>query len=145
MLSTAIAVLGISCSGGTAPENHGLEQRRALSPGVIFEMLRDNPDLIVLDVRPFSDYVSSTGHLERALSVPADRMEELWPALRLGAEETILVYGDEHGSHQAEAMRFLLASGQRYVVQIEGGVQAWREGGFEVVVEDAPLSPVRID
>lgn len=144
-LSIAIFVFCLSCSGGSAPENPGLKGRRALSPGVVFEMLRDTPELIVLDVRPFSRYVSSTGHLGRALSLPADRLEELWPALRLGREKTVLIYGDEDGSEQEDAMRFLLGAGQRYVVQIEGGVQAWGEGGFEVVVEDAPLSPVRID
>ncbi len=151
-LIVAICIFCISCSGGSAPEGAAspdtsseIGRRRALSPGVIFEMLRDNPDLVVLDVRPFADYVSETGHLKRAISLPAARLPRLWQALRLSRDETVLIYGDEESAHQEKAMRFLLDSGQRYVVQIEGGVEAWREGGFEVVIEDAPLSPVRIN
>jgi rhodanese-related sulfurtransferase len=106
-------------------------------------MLRDNPDLVVLDVRSFDEYVASDGHLERAVSAPVGDLAELWPALGLSNENTILVY-DGDGSHrQLEAARLLVERGLRFVVQVEGGLEAWLDKGFAVLIEDAPLSPIR--
>ncbi|MDH3403349.1 MAG: rhodanese-like domain-containing protein [Acidobacteriota bacterium] len=144
-LTLAVAVACLACSGGRGEGGRAPGGHRAVAPGVVFELLRDNPDVLVLDVRPFSAYESATGHLERAVSLPAADLPRLWPALGLSREKTVVLYGDDGGPHQDAATQFLASAGQRYVVRIAGGLEAWRAGGFAVVVEDAPLSPVRLD
>ena len=139
----AVAVLTLACGTSRAPDDELGPRGRVVRPPVAHEMMRDNPELVVLDVRPFDEYQSPTGHLERAISAPLDQLPEYWALLDLRNEDTILLYGGPEGSYQSEAAQWLIERGQRFVIQIDGGIGEWTEQGFAVVVEDAPLSPVR--
>lgn len=138
-----VALVVLSTAGcGWGPTAEVRSQYRTVRPGVAFEMLRDNPGLVVLDVRSFSDYCAPGGHLVRAVSVPAVDLDALLPSLDLSSEDTVLIYGD--GSPlQTEVPAALTERGWRFVVQIDGGLDAWVAGGFAVQVEDAPISPLR--
>ncbi|MCZ6726944.1 MAG: rhodanese-like domain-containing protein [Acidobacteria bacterium] len=137
-----LSVLWLACSGA------GGEARpryRMVNPGVGFEMLRDNPELVVLDVRLFDEYLAPAGHLERAVSAPLLELGYLWPLLDLSDQDTVLIYDGNGSVGQIQAAQFLIDRGLRFVVQIDGGFEAWLAKGFGVVVEDAPLSPIRPD
>lgn len=145
LLAVAIlpALTLTACSSSRKAASGAASRDRVVRPPVAFEMMRDNPALVVLDVRPFDDYQAPAGHLERALSVPLEDLPDLWGELDLHTEDTVLVYGGADGLGQAEASRMLIERGLRFVVEIEGGLEAWIEYGFAVVVDDAPQSPVR--
>jgi rhodanese-related sulfurtransferase len=138
-LLLGLAVL--ACS--SAPPGASGPRFRAVRPPVAFEMMRDSPQLVVLDVRPFDEYAAPGGHLDRATSVPLAELDFLWPLLDLSAEDTVLIYSGDGGELQIAAAHALIARGLRYVVQIQGGLQAWVEQGFAVVAEDAPISRPR--
>lgn len=142
-LSLLLAALAIACSG-SRPEPQAGRRFRQIRACIAWEMLSDNPDLIVLDVRPFTEYAAAQGHLGRAVSVPFASLDQAGAALEIDDDDTVLVYDGQGGERQQAAVLFLIERGQRYVVQIEGGLEGWLAGGFAVVVEDAPLSPVRL-
>jgi rhodanese-related sulfurtransferase len=134
-----LSALWLACSGADGrPRRY-----RVVRPGVAFEMLRDNPDLVVLDVRLFDEYVAPAGHLRRAVSTPLLELGSLWPLLDLSGEDTVLIYDGNGSVGQVRAAQYLIDRGLRFVVQIDGGFEAWLGKGFGVVVEDAPLSPIR--
>jgi rhodanese-related sulfurtransferase len=132
-----------ACSSSRKAGSGAVSRDRVVRAPVAYEMMRDNHALVVLDVRPFDDYQAPAGHLERALSAPLEDLPDLWAELDLHSKDTVLVYGGGDGLDQAEASRLLIERGLRFVVEIEGGLEAWVERGFAVVVDDAPLSPVR--
>jgi rhodanese-related sulfurtransferase len=142
-LVAACALALGGCASSRKAETPFESRDRVVRPAVAYEMLRDSPELVVLDVRPFTDYEARAGHLERAVSAPLDDLLELSASLELRREDTILVYGGSDPLVQTEASRLLIEQGLRFVVEIEGGLDAWVEDGFPVVVEDAPLSPLR--
>jgi len=138
-----LGLLGLLIAGCTGAGDRAASSYRSVNPGVAFEMMADNPELVVLDLRSFAEYSGPTGHLERAVSTPVAELGSLWPVIDLSAEDTVLLYGGDGGEMQIEAARALIERGLRYVVQIEGGLEAWLADGFAVRVEDAPLSPRR--
>ncbi len=105
-------------------------------------MIRDNPELLILDVRPAEEYSSPAGHLSGAQSAPLAKLDESWAKLELSDEDTVLLYSGDGGRDQREAAVYLIDRGQRFVVQIDGGLEGWLDAGFPVVAED-PLSPTR--
>lgn len=140
LLPLLVVAAGLGCAGQKSLKGN---RYRTVQPGVAAAMMRDNPDLVVLDVRPFDEYSAPAGHLVRALSAPVTELEALWPDLGLTVDDTVLLYCGDGSRLQNEASSTLIAKGLRYVVQIEGGLEAWLADGFEVRVEDAPLSPAR--
>jgi rhodanese-related sulfurtransferase len=143
-LAAVLAALSLTACASSRWAQAAAESRgRVVRPAVAYEMLRDNPDLVVLDVRTFDEYQAPAGHLERAISAPLADLPLLWTALDLRDEDTILLYGGADGAEQLEATRLLIRRGLRFVVQIDGGLESWISHGFAVVVEDAPLSPMR--
>ena len=136
-----IGLLISSCGGAPTPKVGS--RYHSVRPGVAFEMLTDNPELVVLDVRSFADYSGPAGHLERAVSAPWDQLDTLWPLLELSREDTVLLYSRRGGDAQAAGSAILIARGLRYVVQIDGGLEDWSAEGFAVRIEDAPISPPR--
>ena len=140
----AALLLGLATLAcASAPPGASGPRFRSVRAAVAYEMMRDSPQLAVLDVRPFDDYAAASGHLERAASVPLAELDFLWPLLDLSDEDTVLIYSGDGGELQAAAAQALIARGLRYVVQIQGGLEGWVEQGFAVVVEDAPISPAR--
>lgn len=132
----------LACASGGQRGESG-QRFRTVRAGVAYEMLRDSPEMVVLDVRPFEEYIAPAGHLERAVSAPLSELETIWPLLDLNHEDTVLIYCGDGGQLQSEAAAALIARGLRYVVQIHGGLAGWADHGFSVVVEDAPISRAR--
>ena len=47
---------------------------RKVSPPVAFEILRDSPDVLILDLRTRQEYLGDTGHIYRARNIPLERL-----------------------------------------------------------------------
>jgi rhodanese-related sulfurtransferase len=91
-------------------------------------LIESKPDLVVLDVRTPSEY--EDGHIEGAINIPVDELEERLGELDPGDE--LLVYC-RTGNRSTRAVRLLEENGFTKVLHMNGGVVAWGEAGYSLV------------
>lgn len=111
---------------------------RKLSPPVAFELIRDNPEMLILDLRPPEEYNGETGHLRRAQNMPLDRLPYRLLEISSFRDDTILVYC---GSAECgdRGMQILRASGFEDAVLMDGGIEGWIRQGFKTVLPKEAL------
>ncbi|MEM6456351.1 MAG: rhodanese-like domain-containing protein [Acidobacteriota bacterium] len=143
-LLLAAGALGACRSGGTpeadtrmrggdaAPAPGGI---RFVRPAVAFEILRDNPELLVLDLRPASAFRS--GHLFGAVHVPLGRLRTLLREITDLRRRAILLYCDNDACHR-RGIEILAEEGVRYAFVVEGGIDAWQAAGYGVLQPPEP-------
>lgn len=118
---------------------------RQVSPPVAFEVLRDSPDLPILDLRPSEEFHGPLGHLMGAINVPVEDFAaggtgahgEL---LRLLRPRTFLVYCA--ASCPRETMQLLRDRGFDDAMHLWGGIEAWLGEGYGTVGAGAPADHV---
>ena len=116
---------------------------RKLSPAVAYELMRDSPEMMILDLRPAREFIGDTGHVRRALNVPLERLPYRVQDFAGFRDETFLVYcGSRECSEQGMAL--LLSSGFENAVLMDGGIDAWIEQGFKTVLPDDVLGRSRM-
>ncbi|MBI9050443.1 MAG: metalloregulator ArsR/SmtB family transcription factor [Anaerolineaceae bacterium] len=82
----------------------------------------DNPQLVILDVRPQSEY--KTDHITGAVSIPLDNLEQTYTQLE--KDKTIVVYCRDYYSRLSdEAARFLQTKDYD-VYRLEYGFSRWK-------------------
>lgn len=111
---------------------------RKVSPPVAFEILRDNPDVLVLDLRSRQEFLGDTGHVYRSRNIPLDRLAERLIEIAPFRDDTFLVYcrtGDTCGE---EGMAVLVSSGFENAILMDGGVDGWIRYGFRTVLPATP-------
>lgn len=107
-----------------------LGDRESLEPVTRSELagrLRD-VDLVLLDVRPESEYAA--GHIPGARSMPVEHIHELLQTLPDDAEIVAYCRGP-HCVYALDAVRALTAQGRR-AQRMEGGLPEWRRDGLPV-------------
>ncbi len=98
-----------------------------------YEILRDSPEILILDLRPPQEFRGPEGHVKGAINIEEDRLRRLLLDISAYRDQTFLVYcGDASCGEQA--MDFLMASGYRDAILIQGGFAAWVEEGFDTVL-----------
>jgi rhodanese-related sulfurtransferase len=115
---------------------------RKVRPAVAYEIVRDSPDILILDLRPREEFTGPQGHVKGAINIAEDRLRRLLLEISAYRDQTFLVYcGD--ASCGEEAMDFLMANGYRDAILIQGGFAAWVEEGFDTVLaaESPPPTP----
>lgn len=103
-----------------------------VSPTIANEMVLDSRQVVILDVRPASEYRGPNGHVAGALNAPFDTIERQLPELLPYQNQTVLIYGDSDADG-AVAARLLIVAGFRNVVHISGGLKGWIEHGYRTV------------
>jgi rhodanese-related sulfurtransferase len=120
---------------------------RKVRPPVAFEILRDSPDVLTLDLRSPREFLGDTGHIYRARNIPLDKLSERLPELTLFRDDTFLVYCRGNDMCGEEGMAILVSSGYEDAILIEGGIDGWIEDGFKTVLPEnavgVPLPPSR--
>ena len=106
---------------------------KKLSPPIAYEMMRDNPELLVVDLRPPQEYNGATGHVSRAHNIPLERLPFRLLEISTFRENTVLVYCRNDGCGE-RGVDILLSSGFENVVLMEGGIDKWIEDGFKTVL-----------
>jgi len=104
------------------------------------EMIEENQDVIILDVRDPDEY--NSGHIEGAISIPLIELDCescLQKMLNQHKEENIIVYC-KTGVRSKEACNILLNSGFNHVYNIEDGINAWNDAGFPISLPDTNQS-----
>lgn len=104
-----------------------------LSPPVAYEMIRDNPDILILDLRSPQEFNGNTGHLFRADNIPLNRLPYRLVELSAVREDTFLVYCDTPACAE-EGMAVLSSSGFENAILMDGGIDLWIERGFRTVL-----------
>ena len=107
-----------------------------------FAELIADPDVILLDVRTQSEF--DEGHVANALNIDIkqdDFMEQAKSTLPAG--KTIAVYC-RSGKRSATAAEMLAAEGYK-VVNLEGGIMAWKEAGMSIETETGEADAYEVD
>lgn len=109
---------------------------KKLSPPVAYEMMRDNPEMLVIDLRPPQEFNGETGHIRRAHNIPLERLAFRLLEISGFRDDTILVYCKNDGCGEKGAA-ILLSSGFENVVLMAGGIDKWIQDGFKTVLPAA--------
>lgn len=130
-LALILLLMALVAAGGCRwMRNRERPPYRKVQPAVAFEIMRDTPDIPILDLRPAAEFLGDTGHLRNARNVPLSRLP--FQLIELGPfrDETLLVYcGTEECAE--EGMAVLTSSGFENVILLEGGIDAWIREGFK--------------
>jgi len=136
IVSLLVLLLPVVASCALFRQKHRPPYKR-LSPPIAYEMMRDNPEMLVLDLRPAEEYNGETGHIRRAQNIPLERLPYRLLEISLFREESVLVYCRADGCGE-KGMAILIASGFEDALLMDGGIDAWIRGGFKTVLpEDA--------
>lgn len=130
LLAAALATEGCAMLRRRAQER---PPYRKVSPPIAFEMMRDTPGLLILDLRPEPAFHGDTGHIYRAYNIPEDRLPFRLLELSSFREETFLVYCDTAKCAE-DGMGILVSSGFESAVLIDGGIDNWIRKGFRTVL-----------
>lgn len=141
--SRKLAVLALVAVAVLATQGCAMLRRRAaerppyrkVSPPIAYEMIRDTPGILILDLRPAEAFHSDTGHIYRAYNIPEDRLPFRLLELSSFREETFLVYCDTEKCG-ADGMSVLVSSGFENAILIEGGIEGWIAKGFRTVLPE---------
>jgi rhodanese-related sulfurtransferase len=107
---------------------------KKLSPPVAYEIMRDNPEMLVLDLRPAQEFNGETGHIRRARNIPLSRLPYRILEIIPFREDTVLVYCGSAGDCGDQGMKILLASGFESLILMDGGIEKWIREGFKTVL-----------
>jgi rhodanese-related sulfurtransferase len=129
-LSYLLLLAVLLSSGCRSMRNRERPPFRKITPAVAYELMRDNPDMLVIDLRAPQEFQGETGHLRRAVNIPLDRLPHRLIEISAWREETLLVYC-LRGSCEQEGMAVLVSSGFENPILMEGGIDAWIEDGFK--------------
>lgn len=107
---------------------------RKVSPPVAFEILRDNPGVLILDLRTRQEFLGDTGHIYTARNIPLERLPDRMLEIAPFRDDTFLVYCRSNDSCGEEGMAVLISSGFDNAILIDGGIDGWIRSGFRTVL-----------
>jgi rhodanese-related sulfurtransferase len=106
---------------------------KKLSAPVAYEMMRDSPHMLVIDLRPPQQYNGQTGHVREAKNIPVSRLPYRLLEILPFREDTIFLYCDTDQCTEQGA-KILAASGFESIVGMVGGIDQWIRDGFKTVL-----------
>jgi rhodanese-related sulfurtransferase len=115
---------------------------RIVSPPVAYEIMRDNPGLLIIDLRSDQDFDGALGHLRNAVNIPLARLPYRLIEISSFRGETFLVYCDTQPCSEA-GMAVLLSSGFDNTILIGGGIDSWIRYGFKTFLPAGAVGRVR--
>lgn len=134
-----LVVLSASCATSRRVVASLTANCRKVEAGVANEMMRDNPGVLLLDVRESRDFVTdlprgglgagSARDLRKAREIPLPDLPRRYRELLAWKKEPILVFSRD-GVDAASACEFLARQGFPYVSHVFGGIEAWMQGGY---------------
>jgi rhodanese-related sulfurtransferase len=122
-------VLAASCAASRRVVSALTDNCREIEVGVAHEMMRDNPGVLLLDVRDKAEYASERPHLQKAREIPLADLPRRYREIAAWKREPIVVFSRD-GTDAASACEFLAHQGFPYVSHVVGGIEAWMRGGY---------------
>jgi rhodanese-related sulfurtransferase len=106
---------------------------KKLSAPIAYEMMRDNPEMLVIDLRSPQEYNGETGHVRRARNIPVERLPYRLLEISAFRDDTVLLYCRQDDCGE-KGIAVLLASGFENPVLMDGGIDEWIHEGFKTVL-----------
>lgn len=133
-LVVAFAATFAACGGSDDANTATATARPAaatlLSPKAYRDALAANPGAFVVNVHtPYEGEIAGTSAF-----VPFDRVTELAATLPADKSAPLYIYC-RSGRMSADAMPALQALGYTKVIDLKGGMNAWRDAGLEIVTK----------
>jgi len=131
--------LGVAGCSGTPGDNTvsqaahvGLNTMRAagvghLQAGETRGFLSAHPEALVLDVRNASEWDDDLGHIDGARQIPLGELGGRVGEIEAWKDKPVVVVCRD-GARSRDACRTLTAAGFQQVMNLEGGMVAWRQG-----------------
>lgn len=94
------------------------------------KMIKDNPNLVILDVRTAEEYAE--GHLDKSVQMDVTKSDFETEAAKLDKTKTYLVYC-RSGKRSATACEMLAKLGFANVSNMQGGYMSWSAEGKKSV------------
>ncbi len=104
----------------------------ALQAHKMLEEHAGDPNFMIIDVRSDDEY--KQGHLTNAVNILYTSSDFIEIMQQHGKEKTYLFYC-LFGGRSMNAMQKLLPLGFKNIYNLEGGIEGWKEAGFEVISE----------
>jgi rhodanese-related sulfurtransferase len=108
-------------------------ERKTMSTKEVYELMQKDTNIVILDVRTPAEFRSETGHLQGALLIPVQELEERLPELEPYRGKTILAIC-RSGNRSGRAAALLQSKGFK-ALNVEGGMLKWNEEKLPVVKE----------
>jgi rhodanese-related sulfurtransferase len=124
-----LLVLSVSCAASRRVVAALTANCREIEVGVAHEMMRDNPGILLLDVREKSEYAETLPHLQKAREIPLSDLPRRYREIAAWKREPILIFSRD-GTDAASGCEFLSHQGFPYVSHVVGGIEAWMRGGY---------------
>lgn len=106
---------------------------KKLKPSVSYEMMRDSPQMLVIDLRTAQQFDGPTGHIREAKNIPISRLPYRLLEILSYREDTVFFYCDTEECTEQGA-KILAASGFESLVGMQGGINQWIRDGFKTVL-----------
>lgn len=106
----------------------------AVEPSNLAKMLKDESDVVLIDVRSPQEF--SEAHIPSARNIPLPELT----AERIKAEglaDKRLAVVCQGGGRSTRACELLVASGCQTILNVSGGTKAWRQSGLPTNVGDS--------
>ncbi|HTH46589.1 MAG TPA: rhodanese-like domain-containing protein [Candidatus Limnocylindria bacterium] len=108
-------------NAGLAGEPFGARTTASIAPLELERRLVEGEELVLVDVREVEDFAQ--GHLPGAISLPPGQ----WPVGEgLHRDVCNVLYGDSHAGHLAATAAAELAGRGYPVLELAGGIEAWK-------------------
>lgn len=93
------------------------------------EKLDNKEELVLVDCREQGEW--DEGHIDQALFIPLSEFKTKWEE-ELKDKEATIVMQCRSGRRSLNACMLLLEEGFSNLYNLEGGILAWQENGFDV-------------
>jgi rhodanese-related sulfurtransferase len=113
----------LSCSRREALESR--KPYRQITPAEVKERLEKGDNFVILDVRTKEEYASETGHLQGAILIPIQELENRYHELDSLKSKEIVAYC-RTGRRSARASEFLGSKGFK-MYNLVGGIVEWNK------------------
>jgi rhodanese-related sulfurtransferase len=127
--AAAVAVACLACATSRRVVASLTANCKEVEPGVAFEMMRDNPNILSLDVRHAAEITEQYPRLPHSRNIPLSELPRRDKELVPWKKETVVIFSRD-GADAASACEFLARQGFLYVSHVSGGVEEWARRGF---------------
>ena len=115
--------------------SHGLKGRPEISVKDAATLIKNEPRLVIVDVRERADY--EQGHIASAISLPSADFKARLDSLKLPKYEALILYSTDD-TQARDATKHLYENGYQGALTLKGGFDAWRAAGMGLVKPRQP-------
>ena len=98
----------------------------------VCEIVKNNPNVIFLDVRTIDEFNGELGHFKNAVRVAVSRLVEEFDKIEKYMDDEVIVYC-RSGRRSRKACEVLVHNGFKNVKNLAGGLLAWHDTSIDSV------------